>query len=378
MLCFRDVCLLWTVKIMCMKKNMLIIIGLIFVVSCNNNKQELSRDIIKFNRQDFKEQKNLSNPDTLNISEALNPYFYYIIRDSLVLISNKEDIQPFKCGLYSINGDLICQLAPKGIGPNEFVSAILKVESSTADTFFIEDAVQNKLWIYNVDSVLSQGESYIPSQLNIPRNVISYCLFKDGYFIGYNFWHMDSEKYNNDVPALSKYKMQVSDILLEEKNKFSYFVANVTGARLFTDKKKEYIWALNLFQDRIDIYNDSLKIEKSLSGPDQYDIKYVDINENGVKAVFFEPGKMYKAYQSYTLTDKHIYLLFDGLHDKPYSPTNLEPVEVFKLNWAGELLSVYKLDRFLYSISVDSEEKYLYGTGCESFGDMPDFVRYKL
>lgn len=165
---------------------MLLILLLITMLCCNDTSPIICKNTIVFNRNDFREQICLSNPDTI-ITEALNPLFYHIIRDSMILISNKDDSQSFKCGLYSITGEMKCELAPKGTGPYEFVSASIKVDSNNADTFYIEDAVQNKLWIYDIDSVVSRGSAYRPSVMNIPRSVISYCLYTNNSIIGYHF-----------------------------------------------------------------------------------------------------------------------------------------------------------------------------------------------
>lgn len=350
---------------------------LITMLCCKDTTSKIDKETIFFNRNDFQEQISLSHPDTI-MTEALNPLFHYIIRDSLVLVSNKDDSQTFKCGLYSITGEMICEFAPKGSGPYEFVSASIKVDSNNTDTFHIEDAVQKKLWIYNIDSLISRKHTYQPSGINIPRSVINYCLYTDNTLVGYHFWYCDNEKYNNNIPPLAMYRYDQDTEIKSQKHEYKYFVANITGGLLFTDKKKREIWCANLYQDKIDIYNDSLKIIKSLSGPDQYNIKYAEVDEGTNMGIYFDRDNKYEAYRSYCLTDKHIYLLYLAIHDVPYKSNNLPPVEVFKLSWEGELLAVYKLNRYVYSISIDSEEKYLYGTSCNSYEDMPDFVKYKL
>lgn len=356
---------------------LLLFLLLISMLSCKDDVSVVCKNTIIFNRNDFKEQICLSHPDTI-VTEALNPLFHYIIRDTLILVSNKDDSQPFKCGLYAITGEMICELAPKGTGPYEFVSASIKVDKNNTDTFYIEDAVQKKLWIYNIDSLINKRSTYKPSVINIPRSVISYCLYADSTIIGYHFWHCDNKKYNNNVHPLAIYKRDQINEINSQKIEYKYFVANVTGALLFTNKSKNEIWCSNYYQDRIDIYNDSLKLIKSLSGPDQYNIKYVEVEQGSNIGIYFDKENKYEAYRSYCLTDKHIYLLYLAIHDVPYTSNNLPPVEVFKLNWKGELLAIYKLDRYVYSISIDSDEKYLYGTSCNSYDDMPDFVKYKL
>lgn len=71
---------------------MLLILLFITMLCCNDTSPVICKNTIVFNRNDFREQICLSNPDTI-ITEALNPLFYHIIRDSMILISNKDDSQ---------------------------------------------------------------------------------------------------------------------------------------------------------------------------------------------------------------------------------------------------------------------------------------------
>lgn len=60
------------------------------LLSCQEQKQT-DHLIIDLSRDSFPEKYTLSNPDTIQITDALNPNFYYLICDSLVLISNADD-----------------------------------------------------------------------------------------------------------------------------------------------------------------------------------------------------------------------------------------------------------------------------------------------
>lgn len=73
---------------------------------------------------------------------------------------------------------------------------------------------------------------------------------------------------------------------------------------------------------------------------------------------------------------KYIYIIYEG--NENFNPDALSPVEVFKLDFDGNLLCNYKLDRHISTVSVDSEEKYLYGTSRSSITGEGTLVRYNL
>ena len=60
------------------------------------------------------------------------------------------------------------------------------------------------------------------------------------------------------------------------------------------------------------------------------------------------------------VTDRHIYLLFNGkvAKDKPFSN------EVLVMDWNGSILNKYQLDCFVKSIAVDEENEMMYAITC--------------
>lgn len=104
----------------------------------------------------------------------------------------------------------------------------------------------------------------------------------------------------------------------------------------------------------------------------------MSVNKDNYNYIVFEKGKTYRGYLAYTTTDKHIYLVYEGTNGTPYQTMDLPPVEVFKFDWEGNLLSTYQLDKYIYTISVDSSEKYLYGTSCNSYEGEIVFIRYPI
>ena len=157
-----------------MGKYCLLLSVILCCVSCIVTEQKTDSGI-NFTREDFPVSVSLSNPDTLTINDALNPLDFYLVRDSMVLIENADDSQRYKAGLYQLKtGKLIREFAPKGEGPNEFVSCQLDVRSNLSSVFYADDFMQNKYWECNLDSLIQEG-GYLMDYFIYSRDVIRLC-----------------------------------------------------------------------------------------------------------------------------------------------------------------------------------------------------------
>ncbi len=346
----------------------------ILLLGCeNDNKSHITT---LFDRNDFLETVSLNSPQKIELEEALNPYYCYLVKDSLVILSNRDDVQKYKAGLYSLNsGKLIREFGHKGNGPKEFIDFTLDIRRNDADVFYVEDVIQNKYWICSLDSLVKNKE-YQLKEFTYSRDVIRLCPMNDEY-IGYNSWYTKENKYTNNVKKLQSYVM-VSGPKGRIATGYDYFVANVTGGYVFTNPTKKNIWVADFFEGKIDIYNDSLQLIKILVGPDEFNHQYKLIEEDGFKYVYFAKGTSYRGYLCYTLTQDHVYLVYEGTNGTPYRMEDLKNVEIFKLDWNGNLLCNYQLNKHAIAISVDSGEKYLYACCLDSYDGDVEFLKYVL
>lgn len=328
-----------------------------------------------FTREDFKEMKVLKAEERIKLEAALNPLYCYVLRDSLVLVGNRGDAQLYKAGLYSLKSQtLIRELAPKGEGPEEFLSCSLDVRDCHSDIFYLEDVIQNKYWECSIDSILSGGD-YLLRSFTYSRDVIRLCPLNNEY-VGYNFWHLDGNKYNKGIPTLAKYPMTY-DAKGRLGSGYDYFVANVTGGYVFSDHTQKHFYVPHFFSDNINIYNDSLRLVKQLKGPDFIMPQYETI-EREHNYVLFKKGTSYRGYLAYTLTPKHIYLVYEGTNGTPYKTNDLKPVEIFKLDWDGNLLADYQLDKHAIAISISQAEDTLYACCLNSYKGEVELWKYNM
>ncbi|MDR1338497.1 MAG: hypothetical protein LBK58_00300, partial [Prevotellaceae bacterium] len=114
-------------------------------------------------------------------------------------------------------------------------------------------------------------------------------------YIGYNFWYVNSDKYSNNVPALKKYAILKPDDYSDKQpqiTNYNSFVAPVNTVCLTLHPSTKQIWFFGGHQDRIDIYDDSLKIVQTISGPNHYKVSYEAAKSNFPMSVTFSEDKV--------------------------------------------------------------------------------------
>lgn len=368
-----------------MKKQLVTFVGgLILLSACTKESKDPMS--IHFTRDDFKQRKELKNPETIRLEDTYNdPLAFYLIQDSLVLVNNQSHSDHL-IEVFSLRtGQRILPLAPKGNGPGEFTSGYCICPSNQQQVFHIQDQNTHTYYTVDLNQTLKDRSLAIRTKFQYSAEVHPYTdvyPVDDTHYLGYHTWYLEDSTYNNNVAPFLLYSVtesgQGSEDLMECMKKYNYFVSDVNGGKLFVLPDK-HIWLADMHRDKITIYDHSLHPVKSLIGPDNYQLAYEERKTNiPMPFIVFKNEKDYLSYSSWTLTDKALYIIYIGLNGGKYDPENLQPVEVFKFDLKGNPVCDYKLDRFVYKISIDSKEEYLYATTRKSFKDAAEFVRYKL
>jgi len=95
----------------------------------------------------------------------------------------------------------------------------------------------------------------------------------------------------------------------------------------------------------------------------------------------------FRAIRIISRTVAHILLpnpasIYEGVNgvvvDWNSPPVFPRKVEVFKFDFDGNLLKDYLLDRYVYTLSIDGKEEYMYCTARNSYDEEPYLIRYKL
>lgn len=356
-----------------MKIAQLIIINItsILLICCSNSEYNY---VEKFTHSDF--TKTIELKGTLvSFDGLINPYEGYIINDTLLLVSNMDPAQKEKIKIFSLNGKLISSFAQEGHADNELISCNIRHFSPQSSIFYVEDVVQNKYWKCSLDSLLAHNKS-IANSFYYSRNVMSiYPL--DSTYVGFNFWYLNHEKYNNDIYSpIREYKIGKKQEKARSKA-YKYFVANVTGATIARNPHNGDIWVAYNHDNVIQIYDKKMNLKKQMNGPEQIEKKYQKKTIKNKEYIFFGKDAYISCYYMSISTPKHIYILYENINGGGV-PLQPQPVEVFKLDWNGHLLCNYKLDRHAYTISIDSNELNLYATCINKTNQEIQIVKYDL
>lgn len=341
-------------------------------------KEEISRT---FGREDFPLARKLENPEEIRIDSLLDPAAAYLYRDDYLVIGNQSHCD-YLIEIYSLKDkQIVARLAPRGNGPGEVTSCFCYASSSEDNLFNFKDMQTGIYYRINLDSSLVGQAMYVenrfPYDSNTHPNTETY-MIGDRHYVGYTMWYLDDSTYSNSVAPLSLYKIGADDAP-QNPTDYAYFVAPVNEAHLLVDAPAREIWLADSHKDKISLYDDSLRLKKVLVGPDRISLTYTMMESDlPMPFISFPENKYYGAYLGGTVTSDHVYMIYEGIKGRSYDPQHLQPVEVFKFDKKGNPVCRYQLDRYVYTISIDREENYMYATSRKGAGEQAEFLRYKL
>lgn len=330
-------------------------------------------NIVTFSHDDFQVQKTLKG-EQIAVPTILSPNEMYVMHDSLVLVCNTNPGMKKKIGLYNLNTwNLLGEFAVRGHANDEFIDCSV-VPSVNSNIFFLKDMQKAQFWICDID-LLSYNKPCAKSQFYYSRNAMDiYPL--DSTYIGFNFWYLNDEKYDNNVPSIAEYSMKSHDDGKLKKS-YDYFVANVTGGIIFRNPKNHEIWVAYRHDNTIEIYDDLLHLKRVMHGPNYKKNTYATQKFSHQEVVMFTSESYTSCYSGYYATDNYVYLIYENITCDKF-PQKPKPVEILKFDWNGNCISNYKLDKFAYTISVNSKENILYATCCDENNGEVQFYKYRL
>jgi hypothetical protein len=299
------------------------------------------------------------------------PMLYNMVNDSLILVRNWNG-KPYYLELHNIKSNtLLAKFIKRGNGPNEFLSCYVSFKSNT-NQLLVFDIHKRVGATYNIDSVLKHGDFYNPCQFNIPTylgNDIE--MLNPSNILIFNKYYLTNKQFSNNVSPIYSYSFNADEQdfkAMYENTK--YFTHNVTDAFIAVHPTDDLIWVIYQHENRIEIYNRKLELQKTLLGPKDFEPEYEIREDDGIEVSFKVRTRTFW-YCFYN--NNHIYILYIG----ECSGFPKEPVNLLKFTWDGTPTQRYELDRNLYTVYVDKEENYVYGTEVIQ-GDSPKFIKYKI
>ena len=354
-----------------MKNKILLILSPVLVACVSEHGSETC----VFTHGDFQETKELK-AQILQLDSVYNFNKVYCVGDSFLVANNDDPAQKNKVQLYSLDGKRrLGGFAQLGHSKSEVVSNDIHYVQSGCDTFYVEDVVQGKYWVCSLE-MLKNSKPCVLNSFSCSKDVISVCPL-DASYVGLDFWYSGISDYDNEVERPLEAYSYNDGVVKHRSRAYDYFVANVAGGVVFRNPSSGDVWVAYSHDNNISVYDKNLEVKKVMKGPCSPERKFKTLDIKGKQYVFFERGCYVDCYYDVACTDKYVYLLYRNVNAEPL-PRKPKPVEVLKFAWDGKPVANYKLDRYAYSISVDSEGKALYATCVDPVTSEPQFVKFAL
>lgn len=309
------------------------------------------------NSYGFDKAVRLSHPEVMGIRLFPSDNSAHVLRDSILVVCNEEfeldDILRF----YNLN-----TLSPTG-KPQRFSSLHSGLREFTIGN--VSDSIDISIW---------GGHHYktVPLDMllkgELPEEDIAYDWGYDIHWSNYVISGTDSvivplsgyfdETIWNPEDPLPFAKRNRTPVSMH----IHYRPESAHCPQLFRNPKTGDIWLAERNRDRIWIFDDDLNIKEQVVLGDSLTPVYLPDPRHRLvhgEFVVFEEGKHYEAFESCFLTSRYIYLSYVGTdtfdEEKPMG------VHVLRFDYDGRRVCDYVLDERITSISVDSDDRYLYG-----------------
>lgn len=326
-----------------MKKSLCLLIGLI-ILSCSEKKNDVLVEILSY--------KTLTNPKTIIRFDDKFP-IYLDLKDSILFIINRNSSNCLIAVKLNTR-QVIKELGTKGNGPNDVYEPEFIMNNSiinVADSFlYFGDVNTNRLLKVNATDVAKMDfeiisnypfEIYPSDNLNFADNMIvgrRISFVKNEMFFIYNKNNMKSIDYYPKVKHLTK--------------DLSYYYASNISA----NKSKNRIAIGMYFFDMIQIFDFSGNRLKSFC-----------FSPNAIPQANYKSGILdlengYAGFSQIYPLENYIYLRRNAIvyKLKDGESQEIEVSSILKLDWNGNLIDSYKLDKDFGWFCVNKEETELY------------------
>lgn len=337
-------------------RNLIFMIVVLGIFSCSGNSKKKIETDIKYTDLEFK-------PLGLDKDAILNPQSM-ILFDSLLLVSERHNEKGYS--ILNINScKVLGRYVNIGRGPGEVIhsSAILK----TGDrSFQVNNSNLRNVLFFSIDSLLKgnekpykvikyneipQSEKYFLNSLN---SVDDSLLVGLGAFEGHKYLICNKED-NNKYNVTFKYEYP-GDKRHEHKEEIPITKFMVYNGKIVVspDRKKVFYSCYRCFYYEIfNVVDD--KLIKRMERIDYYPLykKYRDgqvtfLNNNKVGII------------STCCTSNFIYVLNSGRSNEEYGDNTCYSQELLKIDWDGNIVNRFKLDRNTRNIAVDENNNRMY------------------
>lgn len=333
-----------------MKIKLLTIVITIILLSCSQNDTYKNAQI--FMISDFKNSQNLKGT-TINFDSLIMSPSDLMVVDSLLITIELEIEKLFH--LFNLKDKKqIGRRINKGQGPKDMIwPKFLGYEDNTIkimdmmtftmfeykDTDFVNNPDPNTIRRIKLESPI-----FIDAEI-VNEHIIGY--FDDNQY-QLNVFNLNGEEVNKIVPY------PVSSIPFSDMEKKEAFYMN------FTTDGIDKIAICYYMTDLIEIYNINGSLLKRLHGPEQFISRFKEHHDGEITVSSPVKGSNRDAFFNPENAGDKFFVLYNGgsLDDPGHS---VSCNKLFSFSWDGIPQTIYNLDDPIFSFTVDTRNKKIYG-----------------
>jgi len=311
--------------------------------------------------------------EEIGVSDSLASPRRVLKFGSHLLVQDNRTPRPFHL-IDRIRKEYVQSFGQRGEGPGEFrqISSLMK-ERSAKDAGWVYDSRPKRLTyvdLNNLEVSLSNDAMIInlDTRTGTPLDV---AWVSDSLFIGQGlFTEGRLAQYRSDGSFLQS----IGDSPPGEEDVPIPVRQHAYHSRLDVHPEGTLIVVVTRHADQIEIFELDGVLTKVIKGP----LDFVPIYETRYTGGYarMATGKDLRfGYIDVAVTATHFFALYSGRTREEYPGKANFANLIHKFTWDGELVQVFELDRDVLMITVDEEEKTLYGT---QLYPIPEIVVYKF
>ncbi len=356
----------------------------VFFTSCKSS--NLPPDVIYFSFSSFEKiQPRRLAGKIINVPVSGKPIEYKVVQDSIVLVNYWDSKDYYLIDVVNLNTcKNIRKVAKAGSDSLSFLSATIIFKDIGSNQVLIKDVTKSRYVKYDIDKLIS-NEPVKETFYQLPSFVKDIALYTHDSLLTYNSFYLRmndkivNKVSDNPILILNQDSLLSPVYVFKAEEKYSpqYFTSNVSDANILINDSTGVVWVVDQNGCRIDIYNKNLSKLKSLCVPEKINPKYDIFSRKN--AIHFSDHKYYQSFYPSIYSNEYVYLFYLGINGEKIEKLKVErPVEILKMKWDGTPIQIFKIQDYLYSISLSKDQRYLYGTTAEKFGDPAKLIKYTI
>jgi hypothetical protein len=309
--------------------------------------------------QKFPEIKQLKNK-TINIDQKilLSSNRILFIDSILIILEGKNDSYLY---LFNPNnGKLLGNGGIKGQGPGELIAPWLLVDNYSTNSFGVFDLAVQRYVNFSIDSLKTNGNYRPKTYFNFMPEV---------GFCNYPAWICDSilvtpGSFSSGRLAFinSKGKLikRVGSVPNKRVNVTNELALQAYQSVMTVNLQKKLIAVCSRYADRMEIYTIDGEEKKVVTGPDGFLPKYSIGSAMGNPVMILDKKTRF-GFIDVVSDENFIYALYSGKSRVELPGKANFGNFIFKFDWEGNPIALYKLDELLLAITFDKKNKIIYG-----------------